>query len=182
LPFGKGKQYLDSGVASKILGNWQVNTILAIRSGLPINPTYGASNDNANTGNTTGNVQRINFVSNPNSGAPHTRAVWFNPAAFAPPASGTFGNASINSLRGPNYWNDDLSVFRDFPMTEKYRLQFRAEAFDVFNHPNLGQPDNDSPTGLNFGYPNGANIITNTVPNYGPGASRALQLALKLLF
>jgi Carboxypeptidase regulatory-like domain len=194
LPFGKGRQYLSSGPAAIILGGWQVNTILAIRSGLPINPTNGGNSDTANTGNTTSNVQRVNYVGNPNKGAPHTKAEWFNPSAFALPANGTFGNAGINSLRGPGYWNDDLSLFRDIPLSEKYRLQFRAEAFDVFNHPNLGNPDNDSPTGINLGYagtrtvngvttyPNGFNLITNTVPNYGPGASRALQLALKLLF
>ena len=194
LPFGKGRSYLNSGPAAIILGDWQVNTILSIRSGLPINPTNGANSDTANTGNTTSNVQRVNYLFSPEKGAPHKRSEWFNPAAFALPANGTFGNASINSLRGPGYWNDDLSLFRDIPITEKYRLQFRAEAFDVFNHPNLGQPDNGSGNGYNLGYagsnikngvttyPNGFNIITNTVPSTGPGAGRALQLALKLLF
>jgi hypothetical protein len=193
LPFGKGRPYLESGVASKILGNWQVNTILAIRSGLPINPTNGGNSDTANTGNGSGN-QRVNILFNPEKGAPHKRTEWFNPAAFALPANGTFGNGGINSLHGPGYWNDDLSVFRDIPITEKYRLQFRAEAFDVFNHPNLGQPDSGGGSGYQLGYagtavkdgvttyPNGFNVITNTVPSTGPGAGRALQLALKLLF
>jgi Carboxypeptidase regulatory-like domain/TonB dependent receptor len=192
LPLGKGRQYLNTGAASWILGDWQVNTILAIRSGLPINPTNGANNDTANSGNNTGNVQRVNYVGNPNSGAPHSKAEWFNPAAFALPANGTFGNAGINSLRGPGYWNDDLSLFKDIPITEKYRLQFRAEAFDVFNHPNLGQPDSGNNFNLGYAgsktvngvttYPNGFNLITNTVASTGPGASRSLQLALKLVF
>jgi Carboxypeptidase regulatory-like domain len=192
LPFGKGRQYLNSGPAAIILGDWQVNTILAIRSGLPINPTNGFNSDTANTGNTNSNVQRINYVGNPESGAPHSKSEWFNPTAFALPANGTFGNAGINSLRGPGYWNDDLSLFRDIPLTEKYRLQFRAEAFDVFNHPNLGQPDSGNNGNLGFAgsitkngvttYPNGFNLITNTVPSTGPGASRSIQLALKLMF
>jgi hypothetical protein len=192
LPFGRGRQFVNSGPASYIIGGWQINTILAIRSGLPINPTNGANSDTANTGNTTSNVQRVNYVSNPNKGAPHTKAAWFNPTAFALPANGTFGNAGINSLTGPGYWSDDLSLFKGFSLTEKYRLQFRAEAFDVFNHPNLGYPDTNNNGNLGFAgsntvngvttYPNGFNLITNTVPSTGPGASRSLQLALKLLF
>jgi hypothetical protein len=189
LPFGKGKPYLNSGVAGVIVGGWQVNTILAIRSGLVSNPTNGANSDTANSGDGS-NEQRINYVGNPESGAPHKKGEWWNPTAFALPANGTFGNAGINSLRGPGYWNDDLSLFRDIPIKERLTLQFRVEAFDVFNHPNLGYPSggsqaNFSGTSTTNGvttYNNGFNVITNTVPSTGPGANRNLQLALKLLF
>jgi Carboxypeptidase regulatory-like domain len=190
LPFGKGRQFANSGVTSVILGNWQVNTILAIRSGLISNPTNGFNTDAANSGDTS-NEQRVNYLFNPEKGAPHTKAQWWNPTAFALPAPGTFGNASINSLRGPGYWNDDLSLFKDFPLTERYRVQFRAEAFDVFNHPNLGYPGNSSQanfSGTSTGadgavtYKNGFDLITNTVPTTGPGANRNLQFALKLIF
>jgi hypothetical protein len=189
LPFGKGQAYVNSGPAALILGGWQINTILAIRSGLPANPTNGANSDTANTGDGN-NEQRVNYVGNPEKGAPHSKAAWWNPTAFALPANGTFGNAGINSLTGPSYWNDDLSLFKDIPLTEKYKLQFRAEAFDVFNHPNLGLPGNGyqanfSGTTTTNGvttYKNGFNLITNTVASTGPGASRSLQLALKLLF
>jgi hypothetical protein len=185
LPFGTGKQYVNNGVAGKILGNWQLNTILAIRSGTVINPQNGANSDNANTGDGS-DEQRINFVGNPNSGAPHKRAEWFNAAAFALPAPGTFGDAGINSLRGPGYWSDDLSLFRDIPITEQMKLQFRLEAFDVFNHPNLANPNSNfagtTTTDGTATYNNGFNLITSTVPTTGPGANRDLQLALKLLF
>jgi hypothetical protein len=189
LPFGKGRQYMNSGAAAWILGDWQVNTILAIRSGLVSNPTNGLNTDTANSGDGS-NEQRINYVGNPEKGAPHTKAAWWNPTAFALPANGTFGNAGINSLRGPGYWNDDFSLFRDIPFTERFKLQFRAEAFDVFNHPNLGYPGGGSQanfsgsttTGGVTSYKNGFNLITNTVPSTGPGANRNLQLALKLIF
>ena len=82
-------------------------------------------------------------------------------------------------------------MFKDFPLTERYRVQFRAEAFDVFNHPNLGYPGNSSQanfSGTSTGadgavtYKNGFDLITNTVPTTGPGANRNLQFALKLIF
>jgi hypothetical protein len=182
LPLGRQKQYLNSGPASVVLGNWQLNTILATRSGTVINPTNGNNSDTANAG---GGNQRINFAGNPESGAPHKRTEWWNPHVFALPTPGTYGNASINSLRGPGYWNDDLSLFRDIPLTEKYMLQFRLEAFDVFNHPNLGQPAGFAGSTTTNGattYNNGFNTITSTVPTTGPGANRDVQLALKLIF
>jgi hypothetical protein len=192
LPFGKGRQYLNTGAAGWILGDWQVNTILAIRSGLVVNPTNGANSDNANSGDGS-NEQRVNYVGDPEKGAPHSKSAWWNPTAFDLPVSGTFGNASINSLRGPGYWNDDLSLFKDIPFTERIKLQFRFEAFDVFNHPNLGQPDSGNNSQANYSgtstdmngvttYKNGFNLITSTVASTGPGANRNLQLALKLIF
>jgi hypothetical protein len=172
LPFGKGQQYLNSGPASFIVGNWQLNTLLAARSGTVINPTNGANGDEANAG---GGSQRINFVGDPMKGAPHKRDDWFNAAAFAPVPVGTYGNAGINSLRGPGFWSDDFSIFRDIPITERFKGQLRFEAFDVFNHPNLGNP------GGSFGG-GGFNTITNTVNVNGPGAQRDIQFAFKLLF
>ena len=171
LPFGKGEQFLNSGPVSWIVGNWQVNTLLAVRSGTVVNPTNGAGNP-ANTG---GGNPRINFTGNPNKGAPHQKGNWWNASAFAAVPSGTFGNAQINSLRGPGFWSDDFSVFRDIPITEKLKGQLRFEAFDIFTHPNLGTP------GGSFGG-GGFNIIQNTVPVTGPGAQRDIQFAFKLLF
>jgi len=169
LPFGKGQRYVTSGFASAIVGNWQINAIIAARSGQVINPQTNAG-DVANQG---GGLQRASYVSNPNVGAPHQLNEWFNTAAFVLPASGTFGNAGINSLRGPDYKNVDFSVFRNFPFTERFTLQFRCEFFNIFNHPNLGNPNNS------FGS-SSFNTITSTVS--GPGANRVIQFGAKLLF
>jgi hypothetical protein len=171
LPFGKGERFINTGAAAYILGNWQINTFLSARSGTVLNPTNGANGDTANAG---GGSQRVNITGNPNNG-PHTKAAWFNASDFSLPADGTYGNAQINSLRGPKYWSDDFSVFRDIPITERLKGQFRFESFDIFNHPNLGNP------GGSFGG-GGFNTITNTVPVTGPGAQRDIQFAFKLLF
>jgi hypothetical protein len=182
LPFGRGKSFLTHGLASAITGGWQVNTIVTARSGLTINPTNGANGDTANAG---GGAQRISFVGDPNRGALHTIESYFNPTAFALPANGTYGNAAIDSLRGPGFWNADLSLFRDIPLLrERLKFQFRAEAFDVFNHPNLSNPNSSfagsttNGAGGSLSYNNGFNVITSTVSN----SNRVIQLAGKLTF
>jgi hypothetical protein len=176
LPFGKNKRFVNDGVGAAILGGWQLNTIIALHSGIPGTLLDAAGNgDQANVG---GGQQRGNIVSNPNSGAPHTPAEWFNPAAFAIPAPGTYGDAGLNSLRGPDFKDVDFAVVRTFSFTERFRLQFRAELFDLFNHPNFYF--GNTPTG-NLTLTNGSfNQITSTVG--GPGANRDIQFALKLMF
>jgi Carboxypeptidase regulatory-like domain len=176
LPFGKGKQFVNDGVGAALLGGWQLNTIIALRSGLP--GTLIDASNNGDQANVGGGEQRGNIVSDPNVGAPHTTAVWFNPAAFAIPAPGTYGDAGINSLRGPGFKDVDFSVFRTFSITERFKLQFRAEMFDLFNHPNFYF--GNTPTS-NLTLTNGAfNQITSTVN--GQGANRDIQFALKLMF
>ncbi len=180
LPFGKGRRYLTSGPAAYLAGGWQVNSIVTARSGQVINPSTGI--DYANIG---GGTQRFSFASDPNSNAPHTISSYFNLQAFRNPAPGTFGNAGLNSLRGPGFWNADLSLFKEFPIYERATFQFRAEAFDVFNHPNLANPalgtisTTTSATGSTANvYSSGFNTITSTVGN----SNRVIQLAGKLLF
>jgi hypothetical protein len=165
LPFGKGKPYLQSGPASWILGNWQVNSILTARSGTVFTPTLNF--DNANVGG--GVSERPDVVGNPNLSDP-TIQQWFSPNAFALPAKYSYGNAGRDILRGPNFWNLDFSVFRTFDIVERLRLQFRAEFFDVFNHTNFSNPS------ATLGNPN-FGVITSTAN--GP---RTIQGALKLIF
>jgi Carboxypeptidase regulatory-like domain/TonB dependent receptor len=171
LPFGKNQRWATSGVSAAVFGGWQLNTIIALRSGLPVNLLDNANGgDQANVG---GGLQRGNIVSNPNSGAAHTVGDWFNSSAFAIPGIGNYGDAGLNALRGPDFKDVDFSVLRLFTFTEKVKLQFRAELFDLFNHPNYNNP-NLSLDGGSF------NQITSTVG--GPGANRNVQFALKLLF
>ena len=96
-------------------------------------------------------------------------AVWFNKAAFAAPAAGTFGVQPRNILRNPGYWNLDGAVRKNFPTFEKQFLQMRFEIFDVFNHPNWNGASAD-PTSGSFGQ------ITSK------GGTRELQIALKYIF
>ncbi len=94
---------------------------------------------------------------------------WFNTAAFAFPAPGTFGNAGRNILRGPGYQNVNASLVKNTSLTERLNLQFRAEAFNLFNHPNLNLPDNF------LGSPTFGRITSARDP-------RHLQFGVKLLF
>jgi len=167
LPFGKSRQFVTTGPGAIILGGWQINSIITARSGTVINPQNGANSDVANAG---GGTQRVNFVGNPEQGAPHTITNWFNASAFAFPAPGTYGNAPLNSLRGPGFWNVDFSLFRDIPIYERFKFQFRAEAFNLFNHPNLANPVGNLGGG-------GFNTITSTT-----GTNRVIQLAGKVSF
>jgi hypothetical protein len=112
---------------------------------------------------------------------PGGRAI--NPKAFALPASGDYGDAGRNSARGFGAWQMDMTVRRDFPIYERLKLQFRAEAFNIFNHPNFGFVDpffGDA----TFGQATGTLASTLGVlsPLYQTGAPRSLQFALKLTF
>jgi hypothetical protein len=163
LPFGKGKLLLNNrGIGSSLLGNWQVNAIVSLVSGLPYDVNTGL--DIANVGNGT----RPDVTGSPTLSNP-TVQQWLNVGAFALPAPYTFGTMGRNSLRGPNSENLDFSVIRSFSIGEKARLQFRAELFNAFNHANFGIPDN------NMQDPSFGTI-------YSAGPARVVQFALKFLF
>ena len=149
-----------------VLSDWQVNGIASLSDGQPyFTHMYG---DIANTGNASG-YERLNLVGNPNiSNA--TPEEWFNPAAFSPPPEYTFGNEGRNILRSDWTRNLDMSLFREFPFTESKRLEFRVEAFNLFNTPQFGIPDNvygDPLFGQALGTANSA---------------RQFQIALKIYF
>ncbi|MBI1956340.1 MAG: hypothetical protein HYS38_08105 [Acidobacteria bacterium] len=99
---------------------------------------------------------------------------WFNTAAFQQPAPGTYGNLSRNTMFGPGAWIFDFSVFKNFALRETMKLQFRAEAFNILNHPNFGTP---AATVGSFGF---GTISSTTFGDLG--MSRNIQLALKLNF
>lgn len=183
LPFGKGKAFLSSGgVASKILGDWQFNGIVDLQTGTP----FGVNApDNSYSG--PAHASRANCVSDPYAGATSdpslytTTGFFLNPAAFAVPAPGTFGNCSPLPFHGPGIRDADLSLFKNIPITERYRLQFRAEFFNAFNHPNFASP------GPYVGFP-GTFQVNNTLSpilgtgSGGPGDPREIQFALKMFF
>jgi FlaG/FlaF family flagellin (archaellin) len=165
LPFGKGRRFANSGgLVNYIIGNWQVNGILTLTSGMPYNVHISSDVANTETGDVRANQVGDPHLSNPSIGE------WFNTAAFASPAPFTFGTSGRNSLRADWFKNLDLSLFKDFPFNEKRSLQFRAEAFNVTNTPTWGIPVND----LNL--PNLGSITSTR------STERQLQLSLKLYF
>jgi hypothetical protein len=180
LPFGAGKPYLNqAGVLRSLFGSWQFATIVAAHTGFPINVTVDRSSTAVPDGNT--NNQRPNLVPGvsltPPGGATPTE--WINPAAFAVPAPGTFGNAGRDIGRAPLLWQADLSASKRIALNERFLLQLRAEAFNIFNRAQLGAPISDYSTG-----PGEFGVITqpvNTTP-IGSGTPRQIQLALRVEF
>jgi hypothetical protein len=150
LPIGKGKRFsTNNGVLDYILGNWQFNNVFLARSGTPYN-VY-VSGDVANTGNVGwAQYERANLVGDPHLDHPTWNEA-INRAAFQIPAQYTFGNLGRNRLRTPGFWNLDTSLFRAFPIREWMKLEFRFEAFNIFNTVIYGQPVNDMADTANFG-------------------------------
>ena len=198
LPFGAGKKF-ETGhrPIDAIVGGWQVNGITNFTSGQLYN--VSAANSIPNVGSIL--QERANLVGDPgsrscpNGAAAGTRTCWFNTSAFAVPATGTFGNFSRDVLRGDGRNSLDLSVFRNFPITERTRIEFRAEAFNVTNSPIWGLPNSNISTNLKClktgpvqapcttgsidPVNNTFGVVTSTATGYAP---RQLQFALKFYY
>ena len=172
LPFGKGKSYLaDNGWVSTLLSGWQSFGIVTLQSGRPFTVALLSEIDNSGTGRSIlgfGANDRPNVVGDPNLGTSSPDR-WFNTAAFAFPPPGTFGNAGRNILEGPGFQNVNASLVKNTNLTERVNLQFRAEVFNLFNHPNFNLPDNF------LGSPTFGKISSARDP-------RHLQFGVKLLF
>ena len=156
LPIGEGKPWLSGvhGVAEKLIGGWQVNSIITLLSGFPFTPQVGS---NRSGDGDTRNPDRPNLApgasANPTSGTTagcggiipagqklQTPSRWFDPCAFVVPTAGTFGNLGRGTATGPGMANVDLSLFKNTQFTERIGLQFRAEFFNIFNRSNFGTP------------------------------------------
>jgi hypothetical protein len=171
LPVGRGKRFLSQNrVADRVLGGWQLNGIFKFSSGNPLQVTT-ASNTLFNYGGT----QRANWNGqNPSlSGSIANRLNrYFNTSDFSAPAPFTYGNSSrtIAQLRDPGYINTDLSGIKNIPIHEQLSVEFRAEAFNLFNHPQFSAPD----TGLGDATFGQISSLTN-IP-------RQIQLAVKIVW
>jgi hypothetical protein len=160
----------------RVTEGWQLSGIYTVASGLPITPFWNGA---APSGSGESSNDRPNLVGNPNNG-PKRWDAWFNTAAFAPAAPGTFGNAGRNTIIGPRTNVVDFSVMKSTRIRERAQLQFRAEAFNVLNHPNFGLP-NVTVNSSGFGTITSTPDVANGNP-LGDGGPRQFQLALKLLF
>jgi hypothetical protein len=165
LPFGAAHKWATQGIASKLAGGWQVSNVYQIQDGLPL--TAVLSFDNANAG-TTSWPNRVCSGSIADQSIAH----WYNISCFAAPAQYIFGNEGRNVLTGPGRNNMDLAIHRVFPIPvrEKMALEYRAEAFNIFNHPQFQFP------GATIGTAAAGVISATSVPN------RILQMALRLTF
>jgi hypothetical protein len=158
-----------NSVFRAVLNNWQVSSIFTARSGGPFTVTSGRDIALSGTGGQTGNVVGDPRLSHSSKEAEILQ--WFNKAAFALPTAGTFGNSARNNLRGPGYWNVTAGLFRNFPIRERFRVQFRSEFFNLLNHANLSNPGANMNSASNFG-----------VIRSSRGGPRVIQFALKLSY
>jgi hypothetical protein len=166
LPFGPGKKFLNSNslINREIIGGWQLSGIQQFASGQPIQVT---ANNNADTSS----VHSV-YANRICSGAPpagHPRLQFFDPSCYVQPATGQYGTARSGPIQ-PGIDTTNLSIQKAFAITERQQLQFRAEAFSVFNHPNFGT---------------GSTSVTNTAAallTTEPVGQRVLQLALRYAF
>jgi hypothetical protein len=169
LPFGKGKMFGSNWnrFVNGALGGWQANGILTLNSGHPL--VFGTA---ANNSYTFGGGQHPNVVGNPILSSGQSIYEWFNTAAFAQPANFTSGNLSRTYTGVRSDWtrNLDASLFKNFTVTERINIQFRAETFNLSNTPVFNAPGT-TVNGANFG------VITGQA-----NSPRNLQLGLKLLF
>lgn len=196
LPIGPKQRFWKStGPAHWLTEGWQLNGIVAMHSGEAFTPLLSTDYTNTDSGAPRPDLvgDPYNFSNALSEGCPPTKQsiqCWYNPAAFAIPAlayqqsfSHVYGDARRGSLRGPAIYNVDASLFKNLNLGERWKLQFRAEAFNLFNTPEFGIPyaavdQAGSPaTSTSPLTPSLSGSITSTVH-----ASRELQLALKLSF
>jgi hypothetical protein len=171
LPFGRGKMFGKnaSGVVNGVIGGWEVSPIVSFRTGWPM-PVYGAS-DNSGTFSRGARADCNGVPSISNTFIPGIGRQWFNNTGqFTNPALNTFGDCSpqLSDLRSPHYSDVDLSLHKDFMITERFRLQFRSDFVNAFNHVQLNAP--------NMGLGATMGQITGAQP------PRNIQLALKLYY
>ena len=152
LPFGNGEKFAGdaTGLTNALIGGWQMNGIYTWQNGFPLTVAavdLGGLND-------AQNANRANLVGDPNNWD-SSITQWFNVAAFAQPAAGTYGDVGRNTLRLPGINNVDLALFKNFELGHGMRLQFRLESFNALNHTQFNSV-NTSLTSPSFGVVNGA--------------------------
>jgi hypothetical protein len=175
LPFGRADKSQQHAWVERLIADWQLSAIQTIQSGLPFTPqlSYNPSND-GDTRNPVRPSLNPNFSRPVILGGPNQ---YFNPAAFIQPLAGTYGNAGRNILQGPGIVESDLSLTKAFSFSERWKLQFRSEFFNIFNHTNFNAPNPVVYASATGGPSPTAGVITSTTTT-----SRQIQFGLKLLW
>jgi hypothetical protein len=186
LPFGRGKKLLNhGGFVGALVSGWQINGLASAYTGLPFTVTGSSTSLNA-PGNTQTADQIKPEVSTIGGAGPGQS--WFDPLAYANVTQVRFGNSGFDTLRGPGAFNLDASLFRTFQITERYKLQFRGQVFNVTNTPHFANPASNvgslilNPNGTinNLG---GFTVISATTGNGREGIDqRVFQLAARFSF
>ena len=158
LPLGPGRRWLTDGLASKVIGGWQISTLFVAQSGQPLSITA-----NGTTLNTPGNTAYADAVGTQRVlGGLGPGNLYFDPAAYAQPTAGTQGNLTRNgAIEGPGFWQLDGALFKRFTISSSKYAEFRVDAFNVTNSPRWANPNTGFSTasGTTFGQ------VTNVIGN-----------------
>jgi hypothetical protein len=168
LPFGRSSRW----------GGWSLSGVNSFHTGLPLSVTITRKATAVPDGNTSN--QRPNYVGGVSlipAGGQNLNN-WINIAAFTTPANGTWGNAGRNIVTGPNLFQIDAALQKDTKLSERMGLIFRVDVFNVFNHPELGNPNLNISSPATFGR---ISSLENSSP-IGTGGARSIQMALRLKF
>lgn len=159
-------------------GGWSLSGVNSFHSGMPLNITITRKASAVPDGNTSN--QRPDAVVGVSAIPVGGQSIndWINIAAFATPANGVFGNLGRDTVTGPDLFQIDAALQKDTKLTERMGLIFRAEVYNVFNHPELGSPNLNISSPATFGR---ITSLANTSP-IGTGGARSIQLALRLRF
>jgi hypothetical protein len=197
LPFGKGKRFGGdwNGATNAVLGNWEINVIERAESGFPLFVVDSADESGVFLFYNGLVLQRPNEVGDPNQPgqiaanptciAPahiHTLSNWFNPCAFEKAPAGELGDAPRAPVYGPRFVNTDFSLIKHFPLPwESMGLDFRAEFFNLFNHPHFFLPGIAGTGEQDINTPSSFGVVSETI-NQTVNDARSIQFALKLRF
>jgi outer membrane receptor protein involved in Fe transport len=185
LPFGRGKKFMGniSRPADLLLGGWQWNTTMTIGSGIPFTPSYDLCGQDRDTGPCRPTRDGSFHMGAGSFNDQSRQVVYFTPiptlanpgecaGGWCRPAVGTFGNIQRNSYTGPGEFRSDMSLFKNFTITERVKAQFQAEFFNIFNHPVYNTPGNCIDC-------SGSGLITNIEPDT---SMREMQLGFRVTF
>jgi hypothetical protein len=180
LPMGKGRLLFANAnpVTSKVVGGWEISGVVTAQTGQPFSVSYTAPTSSQYPGLVSGRASVVPGVAlYPTK---KTLTQWFNPAAFTAPkdangiAGGAYGTSGYNMLRGPGFQNWDMNLKKNTTFGDRYNVQLRADAFNLFNHPNFNTPN------ANISNSNVATITsTSGTPSY---QQRTLEFAVKFNF
>lgn len=185
--------FKGQGITHTLLGGWQYSGIFTFATGSPFTPAYFI--DNAGVANGTASYGAYaNIIGDPNANIPHVAGALqlYNQNAFTAPTALTFGDAGRNSLRNPNRTNFDMALFKHFAIKESMAFEFRAEAYNVFNHTQFGYIAGDGGSGASNSNLNSGTNTCGAAPCGAAGDqflqvlsahnARILQLGLKFIF
>ena len=181
LPVGRGKRWLSQGLTAKIVGGWQLNGILSRESGTPFTVASSGSSVNAPGNTQTANqiLPTVSIIGGHGIGA--NGGSYFNPLAFAPVTTVSFGNSGRDILRGPGVFNVNASIFRNFLVTERFILQFRMETFNLTNTAQFGNPG-ATVSSATFNADGSVKSLNGYTQITSASNERQLRFALKLSF